>query len=187
MPILGIVASQVPGRLPVGAFESIATTTVGSGGISTVTFSSIPSTYKHLQIRYIARSGRSRVATGGLTIRFNGSYSTYGHEIQGDGSAASASGGVPSIGSLHVCATGVDAASATFGAGYIDILDYANTNKVKTIRALSAADTNGAGQVKYLSTFINSTSAISSITFETVDGGTNIQQYSSFALYGIKG
>jgi hypothetical protein len=28
---------------------------------------------------------------------------------------------------------------------YLDILDYANTNKYKTVRSLSGLDTNGAG------------------------------------------
>lgn len=32
-------------------YDSIATTTVGAGGAASITFSSIPSTYQHLQIR----------------------------------------------------------------------------------------------------------------------------------------
>ncbi len=47
------------------AYESIATTTVGAGGTSTITFSSIPSTYTHLQIRGI---GRSDAASGNSWI-----------------------------------------------------------------------------------------------------------------------
>jgi hypothetical protein len=52
-PILGILASGMSGNLwaPGKDFDSIATTTVGAGGASTITFSSIPSTYRHLQIR----------------------------------------------------------------------------------------------------------------------------------------
>ena len=37
------------------SYESIATVTVGAGGSSSISFTSIPSTYKHLQIRAITR------------------------------------------------------------------------------------------------------------------------------------
>ena len=53
MPILGIIASQDYNRVT-NSYESIATVTVGSGGSSSLTFSSIPATYTHLQIRYMA-------------------------------------------------------------------------------------------------------------------------------------
>ena len=49
MPILGIMASQISGHLSNPSYESIATYTVGAGGSSTMVFSSIPQTYKHLE------------------------------------------------------------------------------------------------------------------------------------------
>ena len=49
MPILGVIDSAKTGNL--SSYESIQTITVGSGGASTIVFSSIPSTYAHLQIR----------------------------------------------------------------------------------------------------------------------------------------
>jgi hypothetical protein len=54
MPILGIIASSKL-TAAVGDFESIATVTVGGGGAATVEFTSIPATYTHLQLRYIAQ------------------------------------------------------------------------------------------------------------------------------------
>jgi len=187
MPILGTIASQVPGKISVGSFESIATVYLSSGSQSTVEFTSIPSTYKHLHVRYVARSGRSRSQNSGLVLRVNGSYPTYSHEMSADGSTVATGGGVPSINGLFLNAPGVSAPSNVFGSGYIDIFDYANTNKHRTIGAMTGTDVNGAGMVKYSSALLQSTSAVSSLTFETVDGGTNIQQYSHFALYGIKG
>lgn len=169
------------------SYDSIATVTVGAGGTSTVTFSSIPSTYKHLQLRYIARTGRARDAASGLTMRINSSYPVVGHEILANPNTATGGGGNPGIGSLMLCAPGVNAASNAFGTGIVDFFEYADSNKNKTIRALSGSETNTEGQMKFLSLLVNSTTNISSITFETVDGGTNIQQYSYFALYGIKG
>ena len=86
-PILGIIASSMLGVT--SSYESIATTTVGALGASSVTFSSIPSTYKHLQLRWIARSNRV-AAQDFVDIRLNSdtgaNYSA--HLLYGDGSAA---------------------------------------------------------------------------------------------------
>jgi hypothetical protein len=78
-----------------------------------------------------------------------------------------------------------------FGAGIVDILDYANTNKYKTIRSLTGHDHNGV--IAGIHAIVNlnsgswrSTSAINSIVIGVVSG-TAFNQYSSFALYGIKG
>jgi hypothetical protein len=54
------------------AYESISTVTVGGGGVSDVTFSSIPSTFTHLQIRFIGKDNRSGVATSVLFMQCNG-------------------------------------------------------------------------------------------------------------------
>lgn len=97
MPVLGIIASQISGHLwaPSGAYDSIATTTVGSGGTATVTFSSIPATYTHLQIRCLMRTDRA-VAYTATNWRFNSdSSSNYSyHAITGDGATATADAGV---------------------------------------------------------------------------------------------
>lgn len=176
-----------PSAAAATSFESIQTYVIGSGGQSTVTFNTIPSTYKTLQIRYLARSGRSRVANSGMVMRLNGSYGTYSHSLTGDGTNGTASSGTPSINGIFLEAPGVNATSGIFGAGVIDIIDYATGTKNPTVRALTGDDCNGSGRITLASQFVNSTTAISSITFETVDGSTNIQEYSSFALYGIKG
>ena len=60
MPILGVIASQITGHLSTNSFESIQTVTVGSGGQSSISFSSIPSTYKHLQLRCFAAGAGSQ-------------------------------------------------------------------------------------------------------------------------------
>jgi hypothetical protein len=49
-PMLGIMASQISGHLVTNSYESIQTVTVSTATPS-ITFSSIPATYKHLQIR----------------------------------------------------------------------------------------------------------------------------------------
>ena len=188
-PILGIIASsQQPQFLT--AFDSIATVTVGSGGTSSISFTSIPSTYKHLQIRYIARnSTRSSATYGALVYQVNGSYGARYHYLEGTGANPVNSGsGIPSSGEAYMLvAPGTSATSGVFGAGIIDILDYADTNKNKTIRTLSGVDNNGSGELIFGSSMVNSTSAITSFTILPTDGGTGIPQHSHFALYGVKG
>ena len=71
-PILGIYASQITGHLftPSNSYTSIATATVDSGGASSITFSSIPSTYTHLQIREISRGAAVQTSTN-IQMQFN--------------------------------------------------------------------------------------------------------------------
>jgi hypothetical protein len=168
-----------------GSYESISTITVGAGGSSTVTFSSIPSTYTHLQIRAITRD--SRVAgNSDATIRFNGdtaaNYNAHNFSAEGttiySGAYVSATniniGNQPALNSL----------ANVFGGSIIDILDYTNTNKFKTIRCTTSYDVNGGGWVNIGSGTWRSTSTITSITFTPL--ASPYVQYSSFALYGIK-
>lgn len=181
-PILGIWASQ--GR-NLGDFESIATVTVGAGGSSSITFSSIPSTYKHLQLRYIVRSDRA-VSLDSIDARFNGvgtTVSTSYHGLYGDGSTAGAYNGTLTRDvSLALCA-GASAPSNVFSASIVDILDYATANKNRVTRTLNGQDFNGSGQVRLVSAGWYDTAAINQIVL--VCGG-NFVQYSSFALYGCK-
>jgi hypothetical protein len=184
-PILGIFASSMLGA--VGDYESIATTTVGAGGTSTITFSSIPSTYSHLQIRYIARTNRA-TNPDYLNLRFNSdSGSNYSaHLLYGNGSSAAASAySTEAQIYLDGGATGAAQLSNNFAAGVLDVLDYSNTNKNKTSRHLLGYDNNGSGAIYLSSGRWGSNSAITTLTL-TSGSGSTIQQYSSFALYGVK-
>jgi len=189
-PILGIYASQISGHLwPASSYESISTVTVGAGGISTVTFSSIPSTYTHLQVRWIARSAGSESTPGGSLMTYAAPHANnfYYHALYGDGSStASINSGGTSFATLIDYIPGSGATSGIFGTGVFDILDYANTNKIKTFRSLGGFDANGSGTVGLFSGANNDTSVITSLSF-AMNSGNNLAQYSSFALYGIKG
>lgn len=171
------------------SYESIATTTVGAGGTSTITFSSVPSTYAHLQIRALARTDRSSGAQDALRIRFNSDTgSNYAlHYLFGDGTSASAGASTSITGMFADGFTGANNLSNVFGAGIIDILDYVNTNKYKTIRCLSGWNDNGTydGRIWLESGLWMNTNAVSTVTI-TPGSGTNFVQYSHFALYGIK-
>jgi len=170
-----------------GDYESIATTTVGAGGTGTITFSSIPTGYKHLQVRAFGQTNRGSVSYDGAQMRINSdTASNYSaHNLTGTGSAASSSSSLTTYMQLPWAAFGTTTGS-NWGGAVIDILDYLDTNKFKTIRALGGADGNGSGYVTLTSGNWRSTSAITSITF-VPDGGTTWSQYTQFALYGIRG
>jgi hypothetical protein len=185
MPILGILASAITGNLVTGAYESIATETL-TGSQSSVTFSSIPATYTHLQLRIMGKTDRA-LDRDPITVKFNSdSGSNYAeHTLSGNGSSASAGAGSSLTSTTIYRATGNSSATNIFGVIVYDLLDYANTNKYKTGRYLGGYDANGAGDIYFGSTLWQSTSAITSIVL-TPSIGSNFLQYSSFALYGIK-
>lgn len=166
-------------------YVSIQTATVDSGGAASITFSSIPSTYTHLQIRWIARSTTANA--DGNWIRFNSDSGTNykNHYLEGNGATASA--GAPSTNTYNFAYTMTSSSQTAnvFGIGIIDILDYANTNKNKVIRNLGGFDNNGTGLMDLNSGLWISTSAITSIVLSPANGG-NYAQYSQIALYGVK-
>jgi hypothetical protein len=187
----GIIASS--GGLAT-SFESIATVTVGAGGSSTLDFSSIASTYQHLQIRGIARSNRATYANDGIKITFNGSttgnlYSD--HSLWGDGATALALSDTSANYIYTVSTLSSSAGSNGAFAGFVlDVLDYASTSKYKTIRVIGGYDLNGTiagygGYAGISSGLWQSTNAISSISFAP-NFGTSFNQYTTVALYGVK-
>jgi hypothetical protein len=163
------------------SYESIATVNVGSGGAANVQFTSIPSTYKHLQVRAIAYASSG----GNIQGQFNSDTGTnyVRHYMYGDG--ASAVGGADT--SINYVNFGyVPSSSNYFSAAVTDILDYTSTSKNKTIRTFTGYDANGSGLVVvYSGLWFATPTAITSINL-TPQSGT-FSQYSSFALYGIKG
>ena len=188
----GLYGTGVP---PVtNSYESIQTVTLGSSA-SSISFTSIPSTYKHLQIRLMGQSDRATVARDGLRMRLNSDTgSNYAwHWLQGDGSSASATAttSTDKIITGEVCTT-AGPGGVTFAAGVIDLLDYTSTSKNKTVRFLVGDETNGviAGTPNPLTfgsgVWLNSGTAVSTITF-TPNNGTNFTTNTRFALYGIKG
>ena len=184
-PMFGIIASQISGHLASPtSYESIATYTVGSGGQSSITFSSIPSTYKHLQLRYISRNTSAAYY---IRMELNSdSGSNYAnHYLIGNASSASATSGTAQS-YMDIPRSAGAYSSSILNAGVVDLLDYQNTNKYKTMRGLGGYDTNGNGQVvDFISGLWMSTAAINRIYLFSYLG--NFAEYSKFALYGIKG
>lgn len=166
--------------------ELISTTLIGSAGASSVTFTDNGAWagYKHLQVRYVARSSLN-AGVDNLAINFNSdtgtNYST--HSIYGAGSTVISNAFFNNV-SAYVPSQ-LPAATTTanvFGAGIIDILDFANTSKYKTLRT-SNGYMGAIGLVSLISGNWRSTSAITSITFVT---SGQIVANSRISLYGVK-
>lgn len=173
----GVVAST-------NSYESIASFTVGSGGQSTITFNSIPSTYKHLQLRM-----SFKMSTNDWVYVRPNSDSTYTkyytHYVEGSGSGSGSAGSQQNSNITGLAVEyGQSNASAIFDVAIMDILDYSNTNKNKTARTLRGCDNNGSGYVGLQSALWMDTSTISTLE---VRSAQSFNQYSTFALYGIKG
>jgi hypothetical protein len=186
---------------PLSSYESIATVTVGSGGQSTIEFTSIPSTFTHLQIRGILQGSRPGPQPSGYgTLRFNSDTgSNYRDHILGtsiNNTPANLFAATEGLGNfLYLSAIPGVAAAPFFGVFITDILDYRSTNKNKVLRTVEGIDTNASTIDGYNSSavsfksglWMNSASAITSITIEALGTGSPFKQYSQLALYGIKG
>jgi hypothetical protein len=174
------------GGAAAGAFELIATT-AGTGSSGTITFSSIPSTYKHLQIRATIKSNDDNTI-GNLSMRMNGdtagNYSSHFLQGYGTGIWSSNATSASSIALRDYVAGSGTSNQYIHNAIIIDILDYGDTNKFKTIRALSGMSMV-APQVSLITGNWRSTTAISSLTLNAALG--SFITTSRFSLYGIKG
>jgi len=163
-------------------FELISSSFISST-TSSVTFSAIPSNFKHLQVRIVGRY-TAAVASSKSTLRFNGDTSgTYSYQtLRGDGSTLTAQ--QPGAYQSSTWIGNIPGASASTGYGFLiaDILDYTNTTKLKTIKTLG-------GSAAYLDVSLhnglwNSTSAITSILVSDVIGGASFAAGSRVSLYG---
>jgi hypothetical protein len=184
---LGILAASGAGGAT--AFESIATAT-GTGSAGNITFSSIPSTYQHLQIRALAQDTATQNFASVYYLRFNSdSGANYAwHNLSGDGTNVAATG-YASFNEIYLSnSASRSGTTQTMGVSIIDILDYKNTSKNKTVRAFSGVDNNLASSGSYYVMSISglwmSTAAISSITLIP---NNSFSTRTTFALYGIKG
>jgi hypothetical protein len=174
------------GTSTVPSMDSLGTVVVGSGGLSTITFSSIPATYTHLQLRGFNLSG---TASSGIIVRFNSDSTTTNYFLAGiDAPGTGSATGFTSNNTGYVFSgyTG----DATNPAPFVmDILNYSNTSVKKQTRAISGNQSNGARSeyVTLLSgTWVKSTlEAINTITI-THGSAIVFNQYSQFSLYGVK-
>jgi hypothetical protein len=167
-----------------GSFESIATA-IGTGSSDTVTFTSIPSTYQHLQLRFNTLSSAGALGSLRLTVNSDTGTNYSYHYLEGNGATVAASGSATS----NPYVSGIPRNTSYPTVGIIDIHDYASTSKYKTIRVFAGVNanntTNNDQSVILASNLWQSTSAINSIAVRL--SGGNLTTSSTISLYGIKG
>lgn len=165
----------------------IASSGVLDGSTNGITFSSIPQNFTHLHLRITARSARTASTNDRVYCRFNSDSATNytWHELYGDGSSPYGQAYAPD----NVFYTGFDPAASTtasvFASEIVDILDYANVSKFKTVRAIDGYDGSGSGIVSLRSGLWRSNAAITSLFLGHYYTGANFVAGSRVDLYGL--
>lgn len=167
-------------RSAVGSMDALGAVTLTSAA-STITFSSIPQTYSHLQIRLFA--GGSTAADA--YIRFNNDSAANYHYHQARANGPTPQAYAYTTQNQMAITTNIGQSSTLFNIGVCDILEYTNTNKKKVLRSLTGYDLNGSGEVVLLSGAWNQTSTAVNRIDLIMSTGT-FRVYTQVALYGIK-
>jgi hypothetical protein len=185
---LGILsAAGAGGEVSVLSDYELITSTILGSSQSSVTFdvSTYGSAYKHLQIRYTARSTRAAVADN-LAVRFNGvttdSYSH--HRLLTEGSTVNSYSGSSAGYMLGDSTVGNTATTGAFSAGVIDILDPYSTSKNTTIRIFCGHAVSSANAIELVSGAFYNTAALTSTEIYALTG--NLLAGSRFSIYGVK-
>jgi hypothetical protein len=159
--------------LPTPTYTALATVTLGSSAAS-VTFSSIPATYRDLRL-IIAGTTSGGVNTA---LRFNSDSGSnyFGVFMLGNGSttASGSFGGASTFAYFGALWT-------TQGNTYADIMDYSATDKHKTLisRYSNAANEAGAMASRWANTAAITTVQVITTSAATYAAGT------TFSLYGV--
>ena len=161
----------------------LSTVTVGSGGASTIDFTSIPQTYTDLKIVLSARSTTSDSTNPYkyATISFNGNTtSRISRWLAGSGSGVSGSNDT----TIYTWVAGHNATTSVFGNAEINIPNYtSSTNKSVSVDTV-IENNSTASYLNILSGLWSNTSAITQVTI-TLNTGSFVQ-YSTATLYGVK-
>ena len=162
-------------------FELIATAS-GTGLSGIVTFSSIPSTYTDLMFYVSARSGNDV----DNNLKVNGNAISSGKNLYGTGSGTGSQNSSSGGSGIWVANYATTTAS-TFGSASFYFPNYTSSN-YKTVSIDSVNENSATAAYQSMTAAIwNTTSAITSVTFETTDTLTRFfQTNSTFYLYGVK-
>jgi predicted heme/steroid binding protein len=165
-------------------YTLIASSTVGSGGVATVTFSGIPSTYTDLVLKTSARDNRAGVLDSEMYVTFNGGSSNLSARyLYGSGTTIGTSTAGSSVPLTIVSAA---ATANTFSNGEIYIPNYTSANnKSMSIDSVDESNTASGVYAFLIAGLWSDSAAITSLTL-TPFGANSFVQYSTFHLYGIK-
>ena len=185
-PIPGIVASQITGHLSTNSYFSIATQ-IATANQTTVTFTSIPQTYKHLQV--VAYNGSSSITSAGYMYFNNDTtatnyYSNYYYVAGQSGTNnVNSSGGAAPYGPNFAGGT----LTSFPGIMIVNIPDYTSTTKAKSALEFDGVISSDTGYSGYMNhsgiVYTANTNAINRLDFTAPSGGWKVDTH--FALYGL--
>jgi hypothetical protein len=163
--------------MPLQNMVAIQTVTVGSGGASSISFTSIPQTYTDLYILYSLRTANSGVYAD-VEISLNNATNAGGRLLYAlNGSVNGATQGA------FTFANGNSTTASTFGNGSAYISNYTSTSN-KSISVDFVGENNSTNALMGLTSgFYTTSTAVSSVTL--TPGGTTFLQYSTATLYGV--
>ena len=167
-------------------YTKIASVTVGSGGASSIDFSSIPATYTDLKIVYSTRDTQAGASAGNLKITINGSTTGYTNKkiiASGSSVGSSSSGTAFMDGGLGQSATSAGNTANTFYSADVYFPNYLSSNNKTS--SVDSVDENNA-TAAYSGITANLWSNTAAITQITATAQLLFAQYSSATLYGIK-
>jgi len=170
------------------AIEAIATTYLEADAAS-VTFSSIPQTYEHLQLRYtlaLAATNNTyqRLWLGDGSADTGTTYSN--HYMYGHDSTAAAAADTGGSNGIYLGQAPGAPDRAWTGPTIVDIYDYVNTNKNTTVQILNwdGGTESNADYVNFISGLWDDTAAVDTILINN-RYGNNFLRSSEFTLYGL--
>ena len=163
-------------------YQLISSVTVGSGGASSIAFSSIPSTYTDLLLKVSLRA--DTVNNVWCKVALNSSSTSFSaRHLQGNGASASSYSFTDNSTFFLIDQT-TDTAS-TFGNAEMYIPNYAGST-YKSMSIDTVNENNGTTAYSGLTGYLwSNTAAINAITLSTQTSG-GFAQYSTAYLYGIK-
>ena len=165
-------------------YTLIASTTVTAASASTIDFSSIPSTYTDLLVRFSVRMNQNLVDSPVYVVLNNDNTVQYtGTNLIGTGSAAT-SARISDAAAYLGKAPSSNATANTFSNGEFYLPNYTVT-QTRQISSYQVAENNATAATLslYANYYRGGTTAINQLTFF---GDANFVTNSSFYLYGIK-
>lgn len=162
-------------------YTSIASILLGSGW-GTYTFTNIPQSYSHLQLRVMSRNAGTGISNPYLNFNLDSGNNYSFHWLLGNGSSPSTGNVINGTGSWISDSPGTSTTSNCWQVSITDILYYTSLSRFKTIRSIGGYDANGSGTVSIYSGVWNSLAPISTISF-TLNG--SFLPNSTLSIYGI--
>jgi hypothetical protein len=185
----GVLSAAGADKVSLSDYELIATV-FGTGSASSVLFSTIPQTYKHLQLRAVTRTAFASQTDTVFAFNFNNngaSTSSAVHFLIGTGSGINATVSLGNYSAILGATAGNSATANAYGATILDILDYTSTTKNKTLRSIYGLHGSSTPEVGLISSLPTATLGTNAITSMQILFNGNITSASRFSLYGIRG